>query len=51
MAEEIGNTKPLIVEELDLDSLSVEDLLAQRENDFINTEDLNVFYSYPLFKR
>ena len=26
MAEEIGNTKPLIVEELDLDSLSVEDL-------------------------
>lgn len=51
MAEEIGNTKPLIVEELDLDSLSVEDLLAQRENDFINTEDLNVFYSYPYFSR
>ena len=51
MEEEIGNSKPLIVEELDLDSLSVEDLLSQRENDFINTEDLNVFYSYPYFSR
>ena len=47
MINTIGNSKPLIVEELDLESLSVEDLLSQRENDFINTEDLNVFYSYP----
>ena len=51
MEEEVGNSKPLIVEELNLDSLSVEDLLAQRENDFLNTEDLNVFYSYPYFSR
>ena len=51
MEEEVGNSKPLIVEELNLDSLSVKDLLAQRENDFLNTDDLNVFYSYPYFSR
>lgn len=47
----VGDSKPLIVEELNLDSLSVEDLLAQRESEFIHTEDLNVFYSYPYFSR
>lgn len=49
--EHIENSKPLIVEELDLDSLSVEDLIAQRENEFLNSDDLNVFYSYPYFSR
>ena len=48
---EIPESKPLIVEELDLDTLSIEDLLAQRESHFLNTEDLNVFYSYPYFSR
>ena len=48
---EIPDSKPLIVEELDLDTLSIEDLLAQRESHFLNTEDLNVFYSYPYFSR
>jgi hypothetical protein len=51
MEKHLGNSKPLIVEELNLESLSVEDLLAQRENDFLNTDDLNVFYSYPYFSR
>ena len=49
--EHIENSKPLIVQELDLDSLSVEDLIAQRENEFLNNDDLNVFYSYPYFSR
>ena len=49
--EHIENSKPLIVQELDLDSLSVEDLIAQRENEFLNSDDLNVFYSYPYFSR
>ena len=48
---EVPDSKPLIVEELDLDTLSIEDLLAQRESHFLNTEDLNVFYSYPYFSR
>ena len=43
--------KSLIIEDLDLDNLSVEDLLAQREDNFIDTDDLNVFYSYPYFSR
>ena len=43
--------KSLIIEDLDLDNLSVEELLAQREDNFIDTDDLNVFYSYPYFSR
>ena len=39
--------KSLIIEDLDLDNLSVEDLSIQREDNFIDTDDLNVFYSYP----
>jgi hypothetical protein len=44
-------TKSLIIEELDLDETSLEDLLTQRESYFLNCEDLNVFYSYPYFSR
>ena len=48
--EHIENSKPLIVQESDLDSLSVEDLIAQRENEFLNNDDLNVFlFPYPYF--
>ncbi len=42
-------SKSLIIENLELDDISIEDLLKQRENDFLNCEDLNIFYSYPYF--
>lgn len=43
--------KTFVIENLDLDDTSLEDLMRQRETDFLNTEDLNVFYSYPYFSR
>ena len=43
--------KKFIIENLDLENTSIEEIVSQRENYFLDTDDLNVFYSYPYFSR
>ena len=43
--------KKFIIENLDLEDTSIEEIVSQRENYFLDTDDLNVFYSYPYFSR
>ena len=44
-------TKTFVIESLNLEDTSLEDLMKQRETDFLDIDDLNVFYSYPYFSR
>ncbi len=43
--------KRFVVEDLDLEETSLEDILSQKESEFLGEEDLNIFYSYPYFSR
>ena len=43
--------KRFIVEDLDLEDTSLEEILTQKESEFMGQEDLNIFYSYPYFPR
>ena len=43
--------KRFIVEDLDLEDTSLEEILTQKDSEFMGLEDLNIFYSYPYFSR
>lgn len=43
--------KRFVIEDLDLEETSLEDILSQKESEFLGEEDLNIFYSYPYFSR
>lgn len=43
--------KKFIIEELDLENASLDEIVQQKDAEFMGIEDLNIFYSYPYFSR
>jgi hypothetical protein len=43
--------KKFIIEELDLEEASLDEIVQQKDAEFMGIEDLNIFYSYPYFSR